>query len=616
MLYWLRSHKPLKVFVGNRVSKINEATKGIRWRHVRTHDNPADIVSRGSSAKDSVDNNLWWHGPSWLRSLEKEWPVSRIDVEQITPPKNVDVEFRHEVHAHVCSQPDDIVHRFSSFNRLIRVTATCKRFIFNCQRSSERKTGNLTRDELISAQRLWILQTQRQNYYNELRQCRRDLPVDSKSKLISLAPFVDGNGLLRVRGRLENSMLSYDEIHPVILPPNAHFTHLITDRFHQRTMHGGPQLMLSIIRRKYWIVNARATIHHFVHKCITCYRQRASTKHQLMASLPAPRVQRSSRPFTHTGVDYCGPFEIRASKGRGIKTYKAYVAVFVCLMVKAIHVECVDGLTSDAFLAAFRRFVARRGMPSNMYSDNGTNFVGAANELEKQFNQITKENERKITDKYIDDGIQWHFIPPGSPHFGGLWEAGVKSVKFHLRRVIGETKLTYEEMSTLLCQIEACLNSRPLCANTENPTDLTALTPAHFLVNTDLLTIPEPSIIEINPNRLNHWQKIQQMRQCFCKRWQSDYLSQLQQRPKWQIELPNLKIDELVLVRDDRLSSSQWPLGRIIEIHPGNDGCVRVVTVKTSTGTYKRNITKICRLPINIEEKPTDKETEEIRSSA
>lgn len=171
-------------------------------------------------------------------------------------------------------------------------------------------------------------------------------------------------------------------------------------------------------------------------------------------------------------------------------------------------------------------------------------------------------------------------------------------------------------MSTLLCQIEACLNSRPLCANTENPTDLTALTPAHFLVNTDLLTIPEPSIIEINPNRLNHWQKIQQMRQCFCKRWQSDYLSQLQQRPKWQIELPNLKIDELVLVRDDRLSSSQWPLGRIIEIHPGNDGCVRVVTVKTSTGTYKRNITKICRLPINIEEKPTDKETEEIRSSA
>lgn len=408
MLYWLRSHKPLKVFVGNRVSKINEATKGIRWRHVRTHDNPADIVSRGSSAKDLVDNNLWWHGPSWLRSLEKEWPVSRIDVEQITPPKNVDVEFRHEVHAHVCSQPDDIVHRFSSFNRLIRVTATCKRFIFNCQRSSERKTGNLTRDELISAQRLWILQTQRQNYYNELRQCRRDLPVDSKSKLISLAPFVDGNGLLRVRGRLENSMLSYDEIHPVILPPNAHFTHLITDRFHQRTMHGGPQLMLSIIRRKYWIVNARATIHHFVHKCITCYRQRASTKHQLMASLPAPRVQRSSRPFTHTGVDYCGPFEIRASKGRGIKTYKAYVAVFVCLMVKAIHVECVDGLTSDAFLAAFRRFVARRGMPSNMYSDNGTNFVGAANELEKQFNQITKENERKITDKYI--GILFHLV--------------------------------------------------------------------------------------------------------------------------------------------------------------------------------------------------------------
>lgn len=337
-----------------------------------------------------------------------------------------------------------------------------------------------------------------------------------------------------------------------------------------------------------------------------------------MGSLPSARVRRTNRPFLHTGVDCCGPFDVRASKGRGMKAYKAYITVFVCLTVKAIHIECVDGLTTDAFISAFRRFVARRGLPSDMYSDNGTNFVGAANELSREFIKVAYDSEKIIADQHAEDQIHWHFITPSprAPHFGGLWEAGVKSVKHHLKRVIGESKLTYEEMSTLLCQIEACLNSRPLCGNSTDPTDFTALTPGHFIINTDLLSVPESSLLDVNPNRLDRWQQIQHMRQSFWKKWRDDYLSLLQQRPKWYNEEPNLKIGELVLVRDDRLSSAKWPLGKIVELHPGNDGHVRVVTVQTAIGTYKRDITRISRLPITSNEDAETTATKPINESS
>lgn len=611
--YWLRSAKPLKVFVENRVSKIHDATSEMHWRHVRTHDNPADLVSRGTTPKELAMKSLWWHGPDWLQLPNEQWPVSIIDATNPSPPENIDLEERREIQANLCVKENDLINDFSTYGRLIRMSVWCNRFIFNYFNPTKRVIGCLTSEELQGMRRHWILRTQQQHYHDEMKCLNKSPPValDHRSKLISLAPFLDGNGLLRVRGRLENSTLSFDERHPIILPPNAHFTKLVIDRFHERTMHGGVQLMSSLIRRQYWIVNARTTIRHRIHKCLTCFRHRAATIHQLMGSLPSARVRITTRPFVHTGVDYCGPIELRASKGRGIKSYKGYIAVFICLTVKAVHVECVDGLTTDAFLSAFRRFVSRRGLPSDMYSDNGTNFVGAANEFNRQHQQSIREAERATAHTYLEDNVNWHFIPPGSPHFGGLWEANVKSVKFHLKRVIGESKLTFEELITLLCQIEACLNSRPLGASTDDTDDLTALTPGHFLVNTDLLSVPEPSVLDINPNRLNNWQQIQQMRQVFWKRWKTDYFSQLQQRPKWQTELPNLNVNELVLVQDDRLPSHKWPLGRIVEIHPGNDGCVRVVTVRTSIGTYKRNVTRICRLPINTCDLTAEKSNEE-----
>lgn len=197
-----------------------------------------------------------------------------------------------------------------------------------------------------------------------------------------------------------------------------------------------------------------------------------------------------------------------------------------------------------------------------------------------------------------DRGVTWNFIPPGSPHFGGLWEAGVKSMKHHLKRILGESKLTFEEVSTVLVQIEACLNSRPLCALTDDPEDTTALTPGHFLSGRTLLAPPEPDILDINTHRLDRWRILQQLQQQFWRAWSTEYLSRLQQRPKWAMVQENVEIGNLVLVKDERLPSTCWMLGRVSNLYPGSDGLVRVVELKSNGKFIKRPVTKICMLPI------------------
>lgn len=193
----------------------------------------------------------------------------------------------------------------------------------------------------------------------------------------------------------------------------------------------------------------------------------AATTQPLMGDLPATRVT-PARPFLHTGVDYAGPVWLRTAPGRGQRSSKAFLAIFVCPATRAVHLDVVSNYTADAFLAALRRFIARRGLCRSLSSDCRTTFVEADSQLRALFSASTQEGQR-LTTRVAEDRIEWKFNPPSAPNFGGIWEAAVKSTKHHLRRVIGETKLTYEEMATLLSQIEACLNSRPLQALSDDP---------------------------------------------------------------------------------------------------------------------------------------------------
>jgi len=317
-----------------------------------------------------------------------------------------------------------------------------------------------------------------------------------------------------------------------------------------------------------------------------------------MGDLPPARL-REAIPFSNTGIDFCGPFYVKERKYRNRAKIKTYVSVFICMSIKAIHLELVSDLSTDGFLAAFRRFISRRGLPEHVYSDNGTNFVGANNQLKEIYALLNSEKHKELVNKFSSEHrISWHFIPPHAPHFGGLWESSVKLFKHHFKRVVGDSLFTFEELNTFLVEVEGILNSRPITVISSDPNDVQALTPAHYLIGKPLIALPEGNLLSVPANRLSAWQHITKVRQHFWSRWNLEYLNELQKRSKWTDDGPRLEIGAVVLIKNKDLPCTQWALGRITALHPGEDKVARVATIKTANGEIKRATKLLCPLPI------------------
>lgn len=275
----------------------------------------------------------------------------------------------------------DLLARYSSLTRLIRVTATCRRAIKRFRRLlSESTEGQLTPTELQESCHFWIQQVQRSYFQQEIRIISKGGYLSKSSPLIRLTPFIDGSGLIRVGGRLQHANLESDAKQPLILPKQSPFTTLVIADAHLRTLHGGTQVTLAYTRQKYWIIGGRTPVRSFILKCVKCARYRQNRAQQLMGQLPAMRVT-PSRPFLNAGIDYAGPIMIKTWRGRAARTYKEYLAIFVCLFSSAVHIEIVTDYTTEAFIAAYKRFTARRGICATLHSDCGTNFIGADQEL-------------------------------------------------------------------------------------------------------------------------------------------------------------------------------------------------------------------------------------------
>ncbi|XP_055714311.1 uncharacterized protein LOC129808557 [Phlebotomus papatasi] len=458
--------------------------------------------------------------------------------------------------------------------------------------------GSLTTEELQKSETFLIRWEQSEHFQPIITAVQRGtLDRHPKYKFIRrLRPFLDDDGVLRVGGRLENSSEPYDAQHPKILPKGI-LAEVIARHFHVTLLHAGPQLLLASIRQIYWPMGGRGLTRKVVRMCIPCFRAKPPIQEQLMANLPEHRVT-CLRPFQPTGTDFAGPLLLKSGQ-RKVSARKSYIAVMVCLSTKAIHLELVSSLSTEAYIATLRRFVARRGIPAFMYSDNGTTFVGTDNELKKLL-KSTQFNE-DVGNFMSSMEIKWCFQPPKAPHHGGLWEAVVKSCKYHLKRVVGLTPLNFEEMSTVLAQIEAILNSRPLVQLSTDAADPTSLTPGHFLTGSALNQLPDPNLQDLSISRLDRWQLCQKLQKDFARRWKQEYLCSLQARTKWSKESVNLKKEDVVLFLDDQLPSTLWPLGIVTDTFPGQDGKIRVITVKTSRGQYRRPITKVVKLPLKEE---------------
>lgn len=614
VLYWLAAHPSRwKTFVANRCANIhNTIPKGL-WRHVSSADNPADMLSRGLEVDEFIDNELWLKGPPWLNQY--------IDIynQAVVVPDRVQVneaETRRKVTAMVIVSNTDtwnLLYKYSDLNKLLRITSICLRFIAKCRKGKISFHLNnqsyiekiITPEEIENALYVWCFLVQQNEFSREIKDLKKDgaKGVATKSSIAKLRPFLDSQGILRVGGRIKHSLLEEDSKHPIILPQFNHLTYLIVGHYHKKVLHGGVQITLATIRRQFWILKGRQMVKSVIHKCVPCIRYRGTTAYQLMGGLPAVRVRPAS-VFQNAGVDYAGPFKIRPSQGRGRASLKGYIAIFVCLATKAVHLEVVSDYSADAFIATFKRFTARRGHCATLYSDKGTNFVGADAELRSLFHNARSDTLKSIRQTLSDEGTIWKFNPPGAPHFGGIWEAAVKSTKHHLRRVVGDHSLTYEELSTLLCEIEACLNSRPLTALTDDPTDPQPLTPAHFLIGRPSFLIPQPRITEEKIPPLKRWKLLSQMTQDFWNRWSAEYLQTLQVRNKWTTIEKSPRVGDIVLIKHEDTLPAKWPLARVIKVHKGPDDTIRVVTLKTATSEIKRPIVKI--IPLVSEENKTN----------
>ncbi|XP_073947336.1 uncharacterized protein [Choristoneura fumiferana] len=591
-LCWLTSARTnLPAFVKNRVNTINELTNDCQWCHISGPQNPADCLSRGCDPQQLLSNNLWFNGPDHLRHADYS-PLIMPTCAHVTCMLNAGADKQSDE----CCASEEIFNKFSSFGQLMRVVAWVKRFIYNCKNNVKR-SGYLTADELINSSNSVISQIQLKYFAEDISRIKEN--KDLKSNLKTLSPFMDDNCLLRVGGRLQNAPIPYSQKHPIILPSKCHVTQLIIRNEHIALLHSGLALTVSNLGLKYWIIGVSREVKRVLSKCVKCYRFKAQGASQLMGSLPSDRVT-ESHPFSKVGVDYCGPFQVKQSSLRRSIVTKGYTLVFVCFATKAINLELVSDMTTQTFLAALKRFIARRGVPQVIHCDNGQSFKGANNTLHELYLLNKKDcHQNSVAKVAADKGIVFKFIPSYSPTFGGLWESAVKSFKYHFKRVVGANIFTYEELNTILIEIEGVLNSRPLTPLSRDPTDLSTLTPGHFLIGRPITCIPEADLAEIPSNRLKFWRRCTQIKQHFWHAWHKQYLSHLNSRPKWHKTLQDIEEGSLVLLKGDNVPPLQWPMARVIKVFRGQDQKVRVAELKTATGITRRSINKLCVLPID-----------------
>lgn len=587
VLHWLRNNtRTYKPFEANRLGEIDELTSVSEWRYIPTKLNVADIATRDVFNYD-LFRSEWIKGPSFLYNSEAEWPqdfqgsvepetdyVSLVQCNKITLDLPV---------------PDSRV--FSSWLRLLRSTAVVLYFIGKCRKLTS--VDECTR--MAHAESLLLQQAQADSFSHDLWALKNGKVLTRDSKLRTLTPYLDEQGLLRVGGRIDAaSDVPVELKRPIILDGKHPTTRLLVEHFHRRAAHGNHEAVVNDLKQKYWIIKLRPTVRSVVSRCLICRLKKVKPVSPRMGDLPAARMAHHQRPFTYCGVDLFGPMEVSVCRRRE----KRYVVLFTCLTVRAVHLEIVHSLTTDALIMALRRMASRRGWPRYIYSDNGTNLKGANTELRKSLSDITDEALRA---EAVNNGAQWSFIPPASPHWGGAWERLVRSVKSALHTVLKERSPKDEVLATLMAEVENIVNGRPLTHVSVEPGSTESLTPNHFLLGSSS-NLPVAGAFNDSDLWLRkQWRVAQRLADMYWKRWINEYLPDLIPRRKWHSEQTPLRVGDLVFIADPNATRNVWPRGLVVKLFPGKDGRVRVVEVKTATGVLRRSAARVAPLAIGDE---------------
>ena len=569
VLHWLKTPKPLSTFVGNRIKEIRQSNAV--FRYVPSNQNPVDFATRGMSASELEKIRLWWHGPEWLTLSVNSWPnynVPEVSTQtldylesetnksnKIYVATNFTKKCKADLESNECDNSPFRIDekRFSSLPKLIRVTSYCVRFIqkriWSVLRKETQETmssryvlikqvfrehSSYATDQVHSvcmARILWEYAVQNRQYLNVLNDMRKGKRNNLQRQL---GLQIDEWGLLRCYGRYSNANLSFNAKYPKVIPRLEYFTHLVIKDAHERMLDSGVSHTLAQVRQEYWIPQGKRETKRVVSRCTIC-RRYEGPPYALppMPSLPRDRVSKSE-PFQSIGLDYLGPILVKEGRDR----VKFWVCLFTCFAIRAIHLEWIRNLTASQFLCCFRRFVARRGKPRHIISDNASQFKLTAKVLDRQWQQMIHSDE--VLYYCSSENITWKFITEAAPWQGGFYERLVGLVKRALRKSIGRKLLDWDELATLLTEIEAIINTRPLTYVFEDFESGFPLTPAHFLSHHAHLGVPGPTTEDVNdeeyqPNRdtsyalERKWRQDQKRLDIFWDHWHKEYLLSLRE---------------------------------------------------------------------------------------
>ncbi|XP_071033036.1 uncharacterized protein [Parasteatoda tepidariorum] len=421
-LYWIKKEGPWVVFVTNRVKEIRALSQVSEWNYVPGIQNPADLPSRGCSVKTLIKGK-WWQGPPWLKDSRDRWPNYKL----IPDEKVINSEKKKIVVSSLNKENDEYYHRISSYKRIIRITGWILRFFRNAKTPSDKRSGQLCAEELKKAELKILKKVQDEEFFG-----------GTENQLKSLKIITDNDGLLRVKTKVFMRIDEEDFRLPLLLPSNHHVVKSLIISKHQELGHAGVPFLMTALRENYWILKSRRTIKKAIKICVVCQRFNSRPASIPEGPLPEDRVKEES-VFEIIGLDVAGPLYLKERQ-------KVWILLITCAIYRAVHLELLTALSTDNFLLALRRFISRSGRPSKIYSDNGTNFVG----FEKLLRNVDLE---RLKGEIAP--ITWKFIPPSAPWWGGFWERLVGLMKQILRKVLGRTSLSYEEMATVLCECES-----------------------------------------------------------------------------------------------------------------------------------------------------------------
>ncbi|XP_052405908.1 uncharacterized protein LOC127951863 [Carassius gibelio] len=584
VLTWLRSEScRFKVFVGTRVAEIQELTAGCTWRYVDSARNPADDVTRGKTLAELVMPNRWSQGPSFLLKGPAEWPsspgeVSGLDTSEYRKPTSCGV---------VCSvdgKETTLGQSFSSWKALVEAVAE------EAHGAADLKKP-LSAEDYRQAELTVFRRSQSACFAEELSRLKAGRLVGRSSRLLTLSPELDPvEGVIRVGGRLRRAELLDPAFkHPIILDPSYWTTKLLIQDYDARLCHPGTERVFAEIRRQFWILRGREAIKRVQYQCQECRRWKSKPSIPKMSDLPVARLRLYKPAFYSTGVDCFGPFQVKL----GRRSEKRWGIIYKCLTTRAVHLDLIHGMDADSFLMSLRRFIARRGTPAELYSDQGTNFRGGEKELSECFRSMSSDLRQLLAKQKID----FHFNPPAAPHFGGTWEREIKSVKAALYTVIGVQPISEEVLYTVLLEVEAILNSKPLGYTSSDVVDLDAITPNVLLMGRPDGALPQVVYPKSEGLSRRRWRHCQVIADHFWARFIRSYLPTLQHRQKWHGAPEDLTVGSVVLLIDPQFPRALWPIGRVVAVHCSADGHVRSADIQVKDKVYTRPVARLITLP-------------------